>query len=87
MKQIAETNTHNALHKRYQYKLKQKNTRTKQLTNSKSKDRTVAIIHRDILKQKVDTFIHDNHITQLQKKPLLNYSKNKSNKQYRNAIQ
>ena len=40
------------------------------LTRGKAdKGRTVVIIHKDILKQKVETFIHDNHITQLQKYP------------------
>ena len=72
IKQIAETSTRRALHKRRQYNLKQIKTTLEQnnLKIAKAdKGRTVVIIHKDILKQKVETFIHDNHITQLQKDP------------------
>ena len=58
------------LHKRHQYILKQIKTTLEQnnLTTAKAvKGRTMVITHKDMLKQKVETFMHDNHITQLNK--------------------
>ena len=66
IRQIAETNKHNTLHKRHQYNLKQIKTTLERnnLTIAKAhKGRTVVIIHKDMLEQKVETFIHENHIT------------------------
>lgn len=59
IKQITEINTHNILHKRYEYSLKQIKILREQnnlMTAKAGKGRTMVIIHKDALKQKISTF-------------------------------
>ena len=78
IKQIADTNTCNTVHKRHQCNLKQIKTRPEQnnLTIAKAvKGRTMVIIHKDTLKQNIDTFIQENQIMQLNKDPTESFQK------------
>jgi len=66
------TNTHNTLHKRYQHNLNQmKNIlQRNNLTRARAdKSKTMVIINKNTLKQKINTFIQENHITHLNKDP------------------
>lgn len=59
IKQIIEINTHNILHKRHEYSQKQIQILLEQnnLMIAKAvKGRTMVIIHKDALKQKISTF-------------------------------
>jgi hypothetical protein len=88
IKQIKDDNTHNNLHKRYQYNINQIKyiLRKNNLTIVRAdKNKAMVIINKDILDKKIMTFIHENQITHLSKDPT-DHSKNKSNKLYRNAI-
>ena len=72
IKQISETNTHNALQKRHQHNLKQIKIILEQnnLRITKAdKGRTMIIIHTDTLKQKIYSFIQENQIMSLDKDP------------------
>jgi hypothetical protein len=60
IKKITEINSHNILHKRHEYSLKQIHILLEQnnLTIAKAdKGRTMVIIHEDALKQKISTFL------------------------------
>jgi hypothetical protein len=84
IKQKTEISTHNILHKRHDYSLKQIQLLLEQnnLTTAKAdKGRTMVIIHKDVLKQKNSTFLQENQTTALGKDPTLfskTYSTNNS---------
>jgi hypothetical protein len=66
------TTTHNTLHKRYQDNLKQIRNIHQQnnLTITRAdKSKSIVIINKSALKQKVDDFIQENHISCLNKDP------------------
>jgi Zn-finger domain-containing protein len=68
IKQIADTNKYNIIHKRHQYNLKQIKTTLEQndvMVAKADKARTIVIIHKETLKQKIDNFIQENQIMQL----------------------
>jgi hypothetical protein len=70
IKQIKNTNCHNALHRRYHYDLQQ--IKQMLIHNNLSiikadKGRAMVIIHSDQLQQKVNSFMRENNITQLRK--------------------
>jgi hypothetical protein len=68
VKHIITTNTHNTLHKIHQHNLNQIKNILQQnsLTAAKAdKSKTMVIINKNTLKQKMDTFIQENHITRL----------------------
>ena len=70
IKQITEINTHNILHKRREYSLKQIQILQEQnnlMIAKARKSRTMVIIHKDALKQKISTFLQENQITALDK--------------------
>jgi hypothetical protein len=72
LKQIMTTNTHITLHKRYQYNLNQIKSILKKnnLTIAKAdKNKAIVIINKDVLEQKIMTFIQENQITPLNKDP------------------
>jgi prolyl oligopeptidase PreP (S9A serine peptidase family) len=88
IKQIMTTTTHNTLHKRYQYNIKQVRNilRQNNLTITKSDNsKALVIIDINTLSQKVDDFIKENHLTRLSKDPTDTYQ-NKSNTQFKNAM-
>jgi hypothetical protein len=69
---MTETHTHNTLHKRLQYNLKQIKLTLERnnLTIVKAdKGRTMVTIHKDTLVHNRETFINENHIIQLHKDP------------------
>jgi hypothetical protein len=85
IKQIMTTTTHNALHKRYQYNIKQiRNTlQQNNLTITKAnKSKAIVMINKNTLNQKVDDFIKENHIIRLSKDHTDTYQK-----QIQHAIQ
>ena len=88
VKQIANTNTGNTLHTTHQYNLKQIKMLLEQnlMITKVDKGGTMVIIHKETLKQKIDTFIQENQIIQLNKDPTESFQK-KSKKQYTNATQ
>ena len=72
IKQITEINTHNILHERHDYSLTQIKILQEQnnlMTANTGKGRTMVIIHKDALKQKISTFLQENRITALDKDP------------------
>ena len=72
------TSTHNTLHKRYQHNVKQIRNilRQNNLTITKAdKSKTIVVINKNTLKQKVDNFIQENHILCLYKDPTDTYQK------------
>ena len=72
------TNSHNMPHKKHQHNLNQiKNTlQWNNLTIAKAdKGKTMVIIDKNTLKQKIDTFIQENHITCLYIGPTDSYQK------------
>ena len=72
IKHIMTTNTHNTLHRRYQHNLNQIRNILQQnnLTLAKvDKSKTTVIVDKNTLKQKVNNFIQENHITTLTKDP------------------
>jgi hypothetical protein len=78
IKQIADTNKSNTIHKIHQYDLKQIKTILEQndLRIAKAdKGRTMVIINKEALKQKTDNFIQDNQIIQLNKDPTDSFKK------------
>jgi 7-keto-8-aminopelargonate synthetase-like enzyme len=87
IKQIKTTNIQNTLYKRLQHNLSQIRSLLKKnnLTITKAdKSKTIVIINKDVLKQKVNTFIQENHITRLNKDPTDNYQK-KSNRKFKDV--
>jgi archaellum component FlaC len=78
IKQIMTTTTHNILHKRYQYNIKQIRNilRQNNLTVTKAdKSKALVIIDINTLNQEVDDFIKENHIIRLSKDPMDTYQK------------
>jgi hypothetical protein len=72
------TNRHNTLHKRYQYNINQlkKILKDNNLTIVKAdKNKATVIINKNTLRTKVDSFIQENHKTQLNKDPTDAYQK------------
>jgi hypothetical protein len=72
IKQIMTANTHHTLHKRYQYNLNQIKIilRKNNLKIAKAdKNKAIVIINKDVLEQKIMTFIQENQITSLNKDP------------------
>jgi len=72
IKQIMTTNTHRPLHKRYQYNINQIKgiLQRNNLTIAKAdKNKTIVVIDKETLEQKIMTFIQDNQITRLNKDP------------------
>jgi len=70
--------THNTLHKRHQHNIKQIRNilRQNNLTITKAdKSKSIIIISKSMLKQKVDDFIQKNHISCLNKVPTDTYQK------------
>jgi len=67
------TNRHNTLHKRYQYNINEfkKTLQNNNLTISKA----LVIIDRNTLIKKVDNFIQDNNIKQINKDPTEKYQR------------
>jgi hypothetical protein len=64
IKQIKATTTHNTLHKRYQYNIKQIRNIIQQnnLTITKAdKSKAIVIINKNTLNQKVDDFVKESH--------------------------
>jgi len=71
-------NRNNILHKIFQYNLREikKKLQSKDATIIKAdKGNAIVIIKMDILNKKVDTFIKDNNITQMNKDPTEKYQK------------
>jgi hypothetical protein len=78
IKQIKADNAHYTLHKRYQYNIKQIKyiLRQNSLTIVRAdKNKAIVIINKDILDQKIMTFIHENQITHLSKEPTDHFQK------------
>jgi len=78
IKQILTSNAHDTLHKRYQYNINQ----VKDILHKNNlrivradKNKAMAIIQKDALEQKLNTFIQENHITQLKKDPTETFQK------------
>ena len=86
IKQIMTTTTHNTLHKRYQHNIKQIRNVLQQnnLTMRADKNKSIVIINKIALKQKVDDFIQENHISCLNKDPT-DTTKSKYKTQFKNA--
>jgi hypothetical protein len=82
------TNRYNILHKRQQYSINQlkkilKDNNLKTVKADKTK--AIVIINKEKLKMKVNNFVTENHMQQLNKTPR-RHIKNKSTKQSRNVI-
>ena len=77
VKQIVATNTHYTLYKRHQYNLNQiRKILQKSLTIARTdKNKSVVIINKDSLEQKIETFVEENNITRLNKDPTDSYQK------------
>jgi hypothetical protein len=78
IKQIMTNTTQNTLHKRHHHNLKQiRNTlQQNDLTITRAdKSKSTVIINKSTLKQKVDDFIQENHISCLNKDPTDTYQK------------
>jgi hypothetical protein len=75
------TNRHNILHKRQQYSINQlKKILKNNLTIVKAdKTKAIVIISKEMLKDKVNNFIIENHREQLNKDPTEGYKKNPAN--------
>jgi len=77
--QIMTTNTHNTLHKRHQHNLNQtKNIlqiNNLTITKADKSKKPSSQLTKNTLKQKIDTFIQENHITRLNKDPTDFYQK------------
>jgi stalled ribosome rescue protein Dom34 len=61
IKQIMTTTTHNTTHKRYQHNIKQKRNilqQNDQTIKRADKSKSIVIINKNALKQKVEDFIH-----------------------------
>jgi len=72
------TNRHNTLHKRYQYNINElkKTLQNNNLTIVKAdKSQEIVIIDRNSLRKKVDNFIQDNNIQQINKDPTKKYQR------------
>ena len=72
------TNRYNALHKRYQYninELKKILQNNNQTIVKADKSKAIVIINKNTLEEKVDNFIQENHIKQLNKDPTDTYQK------------
>jgi len=85
IKQIMTTTTHNTLHKRYQHNIKQIRNILQQnnLTITQAdKSKSIVIINKSALIQKVDDLIQENHTSCLNKGPTDTYQK-----QIQSAIQ
>jgi len=78
IKQIKASNRHNTMHKRHQYNINQikKILQHNNLTVAKA-DKTTAIVimDKEVLTQKIDTFIQENNIMMLSKDPTESYQK------------
>ena len=89
IKQIADSNTCDKLPKRHKYNRKHLKTLLEEnnLTISKAdKGRAIVIIHKDTLKPKIDTFIQESQIMQLNKDPTESFEKQTQQK-YTNVTQ
>jgi len=78
IKQILTSNVYNTLHKRLQYNINQ----VKEILHKNNltivradKNEAMAIIQTDILEQKINTSIQENHITLLKKDPTETFQK------------
>ena len=77
-KQILISNVYNTLYKRLQYNINQvkdilhKNNLT---IFRADKNKAMAIIQTDVMEQKINTFIQENHITLLKKDPTETFQK------------
>jgi hypothetical protein len=78
IKQISETATNHNLHRRYQYNVNQ----IKNILHNNNptlvradKNKAIVIIEKDELDQKVQTFIWENNISQLNKDPTESHQK------------
>jgi DNA-binding transcriptional MerR regulator len=78
IKQIKASNRHNTMHKRHQYNINQikKILQHNNLTVAKAnKNKAIVIMDKEVLRQKIDTFIQENNIMMLSKDPTESYQK------------
>jgi hypothetical protein len=78
IKQIKASNRHNTMHKRHQYNINQikKLLQHNNLTVAEAdKTKAIVIIGKEVLRQKLDTFIQENNILMLSKDPTESYQK------------
>jgi hypothetical protein len=78
IKQIGESNRHNAMQKRHQYnvnKIKQIPQQNNLTIAKADKSKALVIIDKTALTHKVHTFIHENGLVQLNKDPTETYQK------------